>query len=416
MTEPAIKKQILFVDDENSILEGLQRLLRPYRNEWNMIFAHSGKEALGVMEKTPFDVVITDMRMPEMDGATLLGNVMKLYPETIRFILSGHSDQELIYRSLGATHQYMAKPCEADMLINTISRAFALRSILRKDSLKKLVTQIKVIPSLPDLYLQVVGELKSPNASIQKVGELISKDIGMSAKILQLVNSAFFGLRHRVTNPAQAVSLLGMDVLKSLILVAHVFSQLDRSGLEDLSIDALWQHSMLVGHCAQAIVKKENVEKKTADDAFMAGLFHDIGKLVLAVNLPLQYRKVMALARDKYVPYLDAEIQVFEATHADVGAYLLGLWGFGDPVIEACAFHHQPSLCVGSKFSSLTAVHIANVYDSQQKHPPLLAANRLDEAYLERLGLKDRWPEWEATCQTVRDQGERLHAKDTVSG
>lgn len=416
MTETPAKKCILFVDDESSILDGLQRLLRPYRQEWDMVFAKSGREALALLEKKPCDVVITDMRMPEMDGATLLGNVMKLYPETIRFILSGHSDQELIYRSLGATHQYMAKPCDAEVLINTISRAFALRNILHKPSLKKLVTQIRVIPSLPDLYLQVVQELKSANASIQKIGELISKDIGMSAKILQLVNSAFFGLRHRVTNPAQAVSLLGMDVLKSLILVVHVFSQLDRSGLEDLPVEALWQHSMLVGHCAQAIVKTENVEKKTADDAFMAGLFHDIGKLVLAVNMPQQYRKVLELARDKYVPYLDAETQVFEATHADVGAYLLGLWGFGDPVIEACAFHHHPAQCVGLKFSSLTAVHIANVFDNQQKHPiALLATNKLDAAYIEKLGLKDRWPEWEKTCQAVRDKGDKTDAKDTLS-
>ncbi len=416
MTEATAKKRILFVDDEGSILDGLQRLLRPYRNEWEISIAKSGREALALLEKTPCDVVISDMRMPEMDGATFLGHVMKLYPETIRFILSGHSDQELIYRSLGATHQYMAKPCEAEILINTIARAFALRNILHKPSLKKLVSQIKVIPSLPDLYLQVVQELKSANASVQKVGELISKDIGMSAKILQLVNSAFFGLRHRVTNPAQAVSLLGMDVLKALILVVHVFSRLDHSGLEDLPLESLWQHSLLVGHCAQAVVKNQNVEKKTADDAFMAGLFHDIGKLVLAVNLPQQYRKVLELARNQYVPCLEAENQVFEATHADVGAYLLGLWGFGDPVIEACAFHHQPSLCVGLKFSSLTAVHIANVFDNQQKHPTaLLAANKLDEAYIEQLGFKGRWPEWEKICLEVRDKGEKSNAKDTLS-
>lgn len=416
MNERTAPSRILFVDDEPSVLDGLRRMLRPYRNEWEMAFAHNGREALRLMEASPFDVVVTDMRMPEMDGAALLGHVMKLHPETIRFILSGHSDQELIYRSLGATHQYLAKPCDADELILAISRAFALRGILRNDALQQLVSRIKVIPSLPDLYLQVVAELKSPDASIQRIGELISRDIGMSAKISQLVNSAFFGLRHRVASPAQAVGLLGMEVIKSLILVTHVFSQLDRSGLAEASVEALWRHSLFVGRGAQAIVKMENAGNKAGEDAFMAGLFHDIGKLLLAVNLPQAHRQVLDRVRDRAVPCLEAEIQVFGATHAEVGAYLLGLWGFGDPVIEACAFHHQPGRCVGRAFSSLTAVHVANAFDNQQNPSgPWMAESAVDEAYVERWGLGGRLPDWQAACRAVRDQG-GSNEQDPVPG
>jgi HD-like signal output (HDOD) protein len=413
----AMKKSILFVDDEPNVLEGLQRLLRSKREEWDMAFIGGGAQALALVKTRHFDVIVSDMRMPGMDGNQLLSAVMEQSPDTIRFILSGHADQELIYKSIGSTHQYMSKPCEAEVLINTIERAFAIRDLLKKDALKKLVTHIRVIPSLPDLYIQVVNELKSPNASTSKVGQIISKDIGMSAKVLQLVNSAFFGLRRHVDDPAQAASLLGLDILKSLVLMVQVFSQMEKITLQGYSLEALWAHSLLVGRCCQSIARQTHSEKKAVDDAFMAGLFHDLGKVVLIANMPDKYKQVINLVTNKYMKVADAERQVFEGTHEEVGAYLLGLWGFSDPVVEATAYHHVPSSCVGQKFSALTTVHVANaVLNEMESHHSNAVLSTLDMPYLERIGITNSLPEWRSICASIYEQGEKAGGKDTVRG
>ena len=410
-----MKKSVLFVDDEINVLDGLRRMLRGKREEWDMEFAASGEDALKIMEGRHFDVVVTDMRMPGMLGYQLLETIMERSPDTIRFILSGHADQDLICKALGSTHQYMSKPCETEVLVNAIDRAFAIRDILRKDSLKKLVAQIQTIPSLPDLYLQVVQEMKSPNASIQRVGQIISKDIGMSAKILQLVNSAFFGLRRRVADPVQAASLLGLDVLKSVVLMAQVFIQMGPVGPKGWSLEALWGHSLLVARCAQAIALQTQAEKKALDDAFMAGLFHDLGKLVLAANLPDTYAEARARIGVETADPLEAEREAFGATHAEVGAYLLGLWGFSDTILEAAAFHHRPGDGVGRHFSSLAAVHVANVA-ANELGPVHLGAPKtaVDVGYLEQIGHAESLPGWAAACKAIIEQGGASDGNDSV--
>ena len=222
-----MKKRILFVDDEPKILEGLQRTLRSMRQEWEMQFAGSGQEALECLSKEPFDVVVSDMRMPGMDGAQLLKEVMRLYPQIARIILSGHSDQEIVLKSVRIAHQYLAKPCEAETLKSVVTRTCALRELLADDAVRRMVSNMDSIPSLPSLYAEIMEEIQSPNASIQRVGKIISKDMGMTTKILQLVNSAFFGLRRHVSSPSQAVSLLGLDTIRALVLSVHIFTHFD---------------------------------------------------------------------------------------------------------------------------------------------------------------------------------------------
>ncbi len=258
-------KSIIFVDDDPNVLDGIKRMLKfKFKpSEWELIFVTSGAEALKQLEAKRIDVIVSDMRMPGMDGVQLLNAVMERYPQTIRFILSGYSDRELIIRSIGSTHQYLSKPCDPELLVNTITRAFALREILQRDSLKQLIAQVKTLPTLPDLYLKVMGELKSPEASIQKIGDLIGRDLAMSAKVLQLVNSAFFGMRRHIENTSQAVSLLGLDVIKSMVLMLQVFEQASGGGgkTAGLSMQWLWSHSFHVAQCSQLIMKKSNPDK-----------------------------------------------------------------------------------------------------------------------------------------------------------
>ena len=384
------KKRILFVDDEPYVLEGLRRMLRGLRQDWDMHFVGSGAAALELLTNERMDVVISDVRMPGMDGVELLTEVMARYPSTVRIALSGQSSREAALKSAGPAHQFLAKPCEAEMLRTTVLRACALRDRLANESLQQLVSSLTSLPSLPSLFREIIKELDSPHVSVQKLGELISQDVAMTAKILQLVNSAFFGLPRRVSSPVEAAVLLGTDTIKALVLSVGIFSQY--RGVE-FAIDELVRHSMAVGTGARRIAEAQRVSQECCDNSFMAGLLHDIGKLVLVQSFPEQYREITKIAEQAKIPLWQLEMEVLGASHADVGAYLLGIWGLTDSIVEAVAYHHAPHQCVAHAFSPLTAVHAADVFEGEQT-PKQGFQLSLDEAYLQRLGLADRIGCW----------------------
>ena len=384
---------ILFVDDEPNILDGLQRMLRTMRHDWEMSFAGSGFEALRMLEETPIDVIVSDMKMPGMDGAQLLQEVSERHPHIVRIILSGYSEKEINMKSVGTAHQYLSKPCESDVLKATINRVCSLRDLLTDENLRRLVSQLPTVPSLPLLYSELVDELGKEESSARKVGEIVKQDIGMTVKILQIVNSAFFGLRRRISDSREAVEFLGLDTIGSLTLGLGVISQFE-SHTSGIFFADLWAHSIAVGVMANQIAMTENREK--ANDAFTAGLLHDIGKVVLAVNLPQKFNAVTELMKQEKVTITVAERHIFDATHAEVGAYLLGLWGLPEQVVQAVAYHHVPIESKMDDFSALTAVHVANAVQEYMAHKDEDDAGpQFDLAYLERIRMAGRILEWQ---------------------
>lgn len=391
-------KKVLFVDDTPAVLETLRRTLAPLDQEWHMSFVGSGKDALATLQQEPFDVLVTDMVMPGMDGMKLLGEVTTQYPEMVRIAYSG--DTSMGVRSAAVAHQYLAKPFEMGLLRSTVGRACALRELLGSESLRKLVSGIKHLPSVPSLYRELMNEMRSQDASLKKAAKIVSQDMAMVTKILQLVNSAFFGLRTTISNAEQAVALLGLDTIKSLVLSMQAFAQFDSSSIAFFSIDALWRHGLTTSNYARTIAKQQGAPQGTIDDAFTAGLLHDIGLLVLAANLPDQYTNAVALMQERSIPDWQAEKEVLGASHAEVGAYLLGIWGLSDSIVEAVAFHHEPTGSVGQAFSPLTAVHVANAFEEEdraigvgeQALPP-------DGGYLAQGGWTDQLPLWRSACQ-----------------
>ena len=336
-------------------------MLRSQRHVWEMQFANGGAAALELMEQEPFDVVVSDMRMPGVDGAELLTRVSKLYPNTVRLVLSGQSEHEKIFRAIGPAHQFLSKPCEPKVLIDTIEKACGLQNHLSNEELKNLISRLTELPSLPETYRKVVAELESDESSLQRVSDKISADIAMAAKVLQLVNSSFFGLPQRVESTHHAVSLLGLDILRPLVLSAHAFSRFEMIEVEGFSQQGLVHHSLAVATAAKRIAESRTDDADVINDSFIAGLMHDVGKLVLAANLPIEFARAIQVANDDAVTIFEAEARVFGATHAGVGGHLLGLWGIPNPIVEAVNFHHQPSAANSSEFSPLAAVHVANV-------------------------------------------------------
>lgn len=388
-------KHILFVDDEQRILDGLRRMFRPMRDEWNTVFATSGQAALDELAKAHFDVVVTDMRMPGMDGAQLLNEVRNRYPRVVRIVLSGQSDRETIMRSVGQAHQYLSKPCDPEELKRIVARALALRELLANESIRSFVAGLQSLPSVPSLYQALVSELESPKSSMESVAAIIRQDIGMTGKVLQLVNSAFFGLPRAITNPAQAISLLGLDAVKALVLGIHVFSSFQQHQGSPFKIETLWKHSLLTGRLAQSIAEYEGASRRVAELSFTAGLLHDVGVLVLALNGPESYRALLKSAGSPGAKLDEIERGTLGATHAEVGAYLLGLWGLGDDIVEAVAFHHAPTQCLNQTFGPLTTVHVANgLVWEWFKETEASDVPKVDTDYLNVLGLAGRLPQW----------------------
>ena len=399
-------RRILFVDDEQLVLDGLRRMLRPMRRDWDMAFVDSGEDALRLMDETPCDVIVSDMRMPGMDGLELLNRVRERHPETIRLALSGHADAEMLLESVKATHQFLSKPCDAETLRSTIERALGLRNLLKRRNIGSLISRIQSLPSLPSLYQEIVREINDSDGSIRTIGEIISRDLGMTSKILQLVNSSFFGLARHVSSPAQAAGLLGMDTIRSLVLTTKVFSQF---GLEDsgLNPEILWRHSTLTGSLARGIAAAESLDSRFQDQALMAGMLHDVGKLVLANSLPGEFRHVMARSAEERNRSWRVEQEIFGCTHAEVGAYLMGIWGLPNTIVEALAYHHYPSHSAAREFSPLAAVHVAN---ELIKHPEASVDELrewLDMNYLERLGCSGRLADWREVHRALLSMEEK---------
>ncbi len=245
------------------------------------------------LAKKPMDVIVSDLRMPEMDGGRLLAEVKKQHPHVVRIILSGQLNQEMTLKSVQLAHQSLSKPCDAEVLKHTLAKLFALRDFLSDESIKSIISQIESLPSMPSIYTEIVAEMQSDDPAIKKVGEIISKDLSMTAKILQMVNSAFFGLFRKINSPEQAVMMLGLETIKALVLSVKIFSEFNQKNFPWFNIDALFNHSLAVSMYAKTIIKNENLDQGLINNSMMAGLLHDLGKLILATNFEKPYRQIL---------------------------------------------------------------------------------------------------------------------------
>ena len=399
-------RRILFVDDEQGVLDGLQNLLRKQRKQWEMVFALGGQAALTELAQKPADVVVTDMRMPGMDGASLLEKIRELYPATTRIVLSGHAEREAVVRAVPVTHQFLSKPCDGEALRAVIERACALQSLLTDPTIRALVSGVDHLPSAPAVYFALTQALSKPETTIAEVAEIVQEDPAISAKILQLVNSAYFGLPQRVTTLQHAVSYLGLDPIKALALSAHVFGTFAGAKASGLSIDRLQKFSLLTA----SLAKRFAPDKKLADEAFTSGIVHDVGKLTLAMRMPGEFGEINRIAAESGRPAHVVERERLGASHAEIGAYLLGAWGLPLTVVEAVGFHHNPSAITEGAREVLAAVHIA---DALVDHAPAspsapLDTLGLDLAFVESVGLLGKLPDFRTmAAQALRKANDR---------
>lgn len=282
-----------------------------------------------------------------------------------------------------------------------MERAFSLRDAVKQARVQSLVGRVDSLPSVPIIYLELLEELKNPQTSFKTIGAIISKDVAMTAKILQLVNSAFFGFYRNITSVDHAVGILGMRMIRSLVLSVKVFSEFSSAKMAAFPIEALMNHSVSTGALARIIAKAQTKDAALVDDAFMSGMLHDVGKLILADKATEEYAKIEPYAREKGLAFHAAEQELLGVTHADVGAHLMGLWGLPEVILETIAYHHQPSQSAAKTFGALTVVHVANVLEHREHATEGGLKHEVDTAYLAAVNMADRLDKWAEICHVV---------------
>jgi len=385
------RRRILFVDDEQNVLDGLRNLLRKQRNQWDMLFAISGKAALEELARSPVDVIVSDMRMPGMDGAELLTRVRELYPQTARIVLSGHAERDAIARVVSVAHQFLSKPADATAVRTVVERTCQFQGLMQDEGIRRVVGGLQQLPSLPDTYWQLVRATEDPEVAIAELARIVERDPAMCVKVLQLVNSAYFGLAQKTESIARAVTYLGIENLKGLLVAVHVFSPDNFPAIEGLSPSAMRDECVLTGTLARQMVK----DPKLADAAFAAGIVHDIGHIVLARDPSKRYAEVWRAARASGEPIRIVERRELGVTHGIVGAYLLGIWGLPYIIAETVAFHDIPSSVTEGNIDLLAAVHLADgVVAAAFAGRDPLAGGDLDAPFLEKVGLLPEVGKW----------------------
>jgi putative nucleotidyltransferase with HDIG domain len=391
--------RVLFVDDEPKTFDGLRRALRSFRSEWVTRFAPDGAAALAALAEEPADVVVTDLRMPGADGGHLLAEVCRRYPRAVRIVLAGGGPPDAVVRVAGLAHRILPKPLDAAELRAAIRQTAAVQGLLADDRLVAAVGRLQSVPSRPALFDRLLPLLDEIDGSVAEVGRLLAEDIGVTAKLMQVANSSLFGSRYPVATAQEAVQRLGTDMTKALVLADGVLTRFDPRPLLPYALDDIWDHSQLVGALALQIARTEAPAAAWLGGVRACGLLHDIGRLVLAGSDPARYVGVLTDVHRRCVPVVEAEQKAFGATHAEVGAYLLALWGMPASFVEAVVGHHHPMTARSpvERFDMTTAVHVAEaVLDTDEGGGP-------DTEYLEKLGLLDRLPAWTDAAEELRE-------------
>ena len=387
-----VKKRILFVDDEPSILQGLENILRKQRGRWDMFFAVGAEAALAHLREKTFDVIVSDMRMPGMDGAELLARVKVDYPNVVRLVLSGHAEKESVVRALPVAHQFLNKPCDAETLRLAIERTCDVHGLLESPNIRQLVGSIDRLPTAPRTYWELTQAVADPNIDLARLAGIVQQDPGMSVKLLQLVNSAYFGLAQRITSIHQAVVYLGIELLRGLALSTHVFGNLDWPDIEGFSMERFQIAALMSGKLARHIIK----DPQRSEEAFTAALVHDIGLVVLASGFPKEYEELLKRMKTTGIGLPELEREHFGASHEHVGAYLLGSWGVPFSIVAAVAHHHHPSAAPPGPQDILAAVHVADALTTPVLWPDAgrIAERHLEIGFAERAGLKGDLGSW----------------------
>ncbi|TPQ25418.1 HDOD domain-containing protein [Methylomonas sp. HW2-6] len=398
------KKHILFVDDNENVISGIQRQLRPYREQWSVYFATCGKQALEIMQHQPIDLIVSDMMMPEMRGDVLLKRVADIYPATVRMILSGYADEETLSRGLEVAHQYLTKPCSAEVLREAITQVFKTQDYVNNPRIAAEVGEASHLPSLPKIYHDLNAAIADERVTNLQIAEIFAKDMVLSAKLLHLVNSPYFGLQRTVSNLTDAINLIGLKKLNSLVLSVHIKTAFPVSDPEmERYMEYLWQDASRVAELARLISLSEQQTGDKPDQAYVGGLLHNMGLLIFMSRGGDKFKMLREQTTRSNTPVAALETEIFGFTRSAAAAYVLSLWKIPALIVESILWQNAPSESEYQTVNELTAVHVAACLANPTERPgnDRLFEMQLDQSYLQRIGRLHRLADWQTLAEKV---------------
>ena len=379
------RNSILFVDDEPHVLEALRNLFHRQRRTWHMVFASGAEQALELLEQCEFDLIVSDMRMPGMDGATLLERVKEAHPAVARIVLSGHADREAVIRGVLVAHQFLAKPCDVELLLAVVERTLALRALVPIRAIRAALGRIDRLPRRRESD-ELLEAAISRGCNLSELETLFSSEPALTAKLLHLVNSAFFGAEQSIASLREALGYFGAQ-LHQLAIDGRAFAA-PAARVDAVAVDAAVERA----HLLARIARRATCVGVDADLAATIALLQDTGTLALEKIYPGHIASVSELAAQENRSIQQLERTLIGVTHAEVGAYLLGLWGLPPCIVESVAFHHQPALMPAAYRATTLLVQatrslVDSVIGTQDAEP-------LDLDLLRTFGMVEHLPHW----------------------
>jgi putative nucleotidyltransferase with HDIG domain len=396
---------VLFVDADRRVHQSLRRIVVARNLPFDLFSATSSAQARQILSARICDVIVSDANLPDMEGSGLLAQVQERWPMSLRILMTEEGGMRVISSLLASAHQLLTKPATPECLLNTILAALRLRFLLMDSRLREIVHRLEHLPVVPAVYTALTRELQRENCSNQSVAEIVSRDMSLTTAILKVVNTPFFGLSRRVDEPLQAVNILGANLVRGLVLSEGVLRPQDPDMYPGFNTEQLWGHCLLTARCCRAVMRQECPTGPAVEDAFLAGLLHDVGKIVLAEGCPEDYVGILKESQARNVPLALVEAETLGVTHAQIGAYLLGLWGFSESVVIAIAQHHGP--VPGSPLSLLSAVlHVVDVslHDCYVRASGY-APHDLEEQLLDLVGGTDTLQQWKTLVESELEAG-----------
>lgn len=353
-------KRILFVDDEVQILESLTGIFMNCDQDYEIFTAESGLEALNLLEKEEIDLVVSDMRMPGMDGYELLSKIKILYPGILRIILSGYSEEQLIIKALqqSIAKMYLFKTWESGQLIKMIQQLLKTEDLLKSKDLLLLINNIKELPTIKSSYQRILAMIEE-DVDIADIAEQIEKDQSIATKVLHIANSAFYAVKTGSVH--YAVTFLGLQNIRNLILSTSIFERFESKGMNMEYINKLWSHSFLTNKILVFLYEK-CLGKKIDELSSSAGLLHNVGVVFMLKSFPKNYKTVEDKAEREQLNLVELEEAEYKVTHQETGGYLLKWWELPFPIVEAALYHHNPFDERVINQLLVSAVHISQKY------------------------------------------------------
>jgi len=380
-------RRVLFVDDDAETREMYQQLQTYWGIGQEVHTARSAREALELLDRTRFDVLVSDLMMPDMAGLDFLSDVMESHPEAARIVITGSNDHLKAAEALNVAHRYFSKPFDLTVLGSLLERLCEYHYLLRNERIRKMIFATGALPVLPATWMKLSDVVNSPYSGISDISAVIEQDPGLASKLLHTVNSAHFGVVRRVVSCAEAIQILGLEVVRGVMMGIQIFDFYQKSPFIRTVFGSIWGHSLRTAIGARKIAECEGQSNEVCNIIFISGLLHDVGKLILAANAEREYKLALELCEKTSVPIEQAEQGSFGCSHAQIGAYLFALWGFPDAVVQGVENHHTLTNIQG--FTPALAIHIA-----QSLEPGAKGDNRLNTTLIEKIGMEPRIQIW----------------------